>query len=157
MTVRYSDADIQGFIEEPKELPGDYLSLIRLRPKRGHREASLKVAGDRGSDFRLILRQSALNVLDLSVILAVLPPDTNQPFRLRRYNGKSHRHTNKIERATFYGFHIHYATERYQEFSGVEDQYAEPADSFSDLYSALTRLIDECGFVPPPGSQRNLF
>jgi hypothetical protein len=42
----------------------------------------------------LVLRQSILNPLDFSIILAYRPPKSNQLFRLQRYNGKSHEHTN---------------------------------------------------------------
>jgi len=53
--------------------------------------------------------------LDFSIILAYCPEASNQLFRLRRYNGKSHEHTNTIEADKFYNYHIHTATERYQE------------------------------------------
>ena len=53
-------------------------------------------------------------------------PQSNRVFRLRRYNGKSHEHTNPIEKEIFYDFHIHTATERYQVLENKkEDTYAE--------------------------------
>ena len=58
------------------------------------------------------MRQNRINLLDFSVILAVRVPQLNQVFRLRRYNGRSHEHTNQIESVTFHDFHIHFATER---------------------------------------------
>ena len=66
---------------------------------------------------------------------------------LKRYNGKSHQHTNKIERETFYDYHIHTATARYQEFGGDEDGYAEISSAYSNLESALKCMEKECGFV----------
>jgi hypothetical protein len=71
----------------------------------------LDIKGADGGDYRLVLRQSILNPLDFSIILAYRPPKSNQLFRLQRYNGKSHEHTNPIEEETFYNFHIHQATE----------------------------------------------
>ena len=85
-----SDHDIELLLKEIKPLPEDYRSKIQIRPKRGHKERELDVQGVNGSDFQLILRQSLINPIDFSVILAYRPPNSNQLFRLRRYNGKSH-------------------------------------------------------------------
>ena len=115
MPVKYSDDEIGRMILERKPLPQNYRSCVQLRDKRGHKERELDVTGEDGTQYRLILRQSHFNMHDLSIILAVSPADSNQLFRLRRYNGKSHEHTNKIEDYTFYDFHIHKATERYQD------------------------------------------
>jgi hypothetical protein len=58
---------------------------------------------------------------------------------LRRHNGKSHEHTNQIEAGAFYDFHIHRATERYQELGMREDAYAE-ARSHEQFKQALELL-----------------
>ena len=97
MSAIFSDKDIAILIKEKKLLPTDYRTKIQVRPKRGHKERELDVKGSDGSDFRLIFRQSLLNPLDFSIILAYRPPNSNQLFRLRRYNGKSHEHTNTID------------------------------------------------------------
>jgi len=157
MAARYSDEEIEALIREPKPLPADLQSQIKLRDKRGHKEAELSVQGSNGNDFRLIVRQNNINRFDFSVILGILPPDTTQLFRLRRYNGKSHEHSNPIERDAFYDFHIHYATQRYQEYGTREDTYAEPTDKYHDLYSALNSMVSECGFQVPQDGQHNLF
>lgn len=107
----------------------------------------MDIQGAHGSKFRLILRQSVFNPLDFSVILAYCTPTTNRIFRLRRYNGRSHEHTNRIEGDRFYDFHIHMATERYQELGMSEDAYAEPTERFADLPSALQCLLEDCGFT----------
>ncbi|MEO5348030.1 MAG: hypothetical protein H7836_00040 [Magnetococcus sp. YQC-3] len=121
MAVHFSDRQIDELLKEGKPLPHDYEKRIRLRDKRGHKERELSVDGVDGHSFRLILRLSNFNYLDFSVILAVAPLGSNTLFRLRRYNGKSHEHTNKIEQETFYDFHIHTATERYQLFAVAEE------------------------------------
>lgn len=157
MAVMYSDAEIDALIREPKHLPDDWHARTKLKPKRGHHERHLDVAGDGGSDFRLILRQNAINALDFSVILAVLVPQSSQVFRLRRYNGRSHEHTNHIEGDTFYDFHIHYATERYQMLGAREDAYAEPADRYGSYYDALRCLLEDASFRVPPKLQGDLF
>ena len=107
--------------------------------------------------FRLILRQSLFNILDFSIILAYRPPNSNQLFRLRRYNGKSHEYTNIIEQEKFYDFHIHHATERYRQIGAREDSYAEPTNEFSDFQEAVSCIIKECGFEIPPNTQMPLF
>ncbi|MBN2311433.1 MAG: hypothetical protein JXR94_20820 [Candidatus Hydrogenedentes bacterium] len=107
--------------------------------------------------YRVILRQSDFNALDFSVVLAVDVPDTNQLFRLRRYNGKSHEHTNHIEGDVFYDFHVHYATERYQETGAREDAFAKPSDRFGDWNAALLCMFEDCGFEAPEDPQGRLF
>ena len=152
-----SDQEIKDLLDENKALPPDYRAKIQVRPKRGHKERELDIKGKNGNDFRVILRQSVLNPLDFSIILAFRPAQSNIFFRLRRYNGKSHEHTNLIEGDTFYNYHIHQATERYQHMGAREDSYAEPTDRFSDFHEAVSCLIEDCGFEIPSGTQRSLF
>ena len=157
MSRTYSDQEIKSLMEERKSLPVDWRDRIRLRPKRGHEEQHLELTGDAASEFRLILRQNKINPLDFSIILAVRVPQSNRLFRLRRYNGKSHEHTNQIEAVTFYDFHIHSATERYQEIGMREDAYAEPTDRYGDFHSALRCLIDDAHLEVPREPQSSLF
>ena len=157
MAVQLEELVISALLAETKPLPVDYRERIQTRPKRGHKERELDITGAQGSEFRLILRQSLFNALDFSVILAYRPPGTNQLFRLRRYNGKSHEHTNVLEGQTFYDFHVHVATERYQESGLREDAFAEPTDRFADFQGAIRCLLTECGFEVPPDPQGKLF
>lgn len=157
MVVRYSDIEINTMIDERKPLPDKYRSRIQLREKRGHKERELEVIGVQGTKYRLILRQSNFNPLDFSVILAVDPPESNRQFRLRRYNGKHGEHTNKIEGNKFYDFHIHHATERYQEYGMDEDAFAEPTDRYGDYNEALRCMLEDCGFETPRGNELTLF
>ncbi|MER3422247.1 MAG: hypothetical protein C4293_02465 [Nitrospiraceae bacterium] len=158
MVIRLSETEIARLIAEKKPLPLDYRERIQTRPKRGHKERELDVIGADGSEFRLIFRQSEFNPFDFSVILAYRASKTHQLFRLRRYNGKSHEHTNVLERQTFYDFHIHTATERYQDKSGLrEDSYAEPTSRFADFHGAIRCMLADCGFDAPQSSQGSLF
>lgn len=98
------------------------------------------------------VRQSLLNPFDFSVILGYKVPGLNTVFRLRRYNGKSHVHTNAIENETVRGFHMHFATERYQKFGGLkEDGFAQETSRYWNLESAIDCLIEDCGFASPIG------
>jgi hypothetical protein len=155
MAVHFSDQQIDELLKESKPLPDDYKKRIRLRDKYGHKERDLSVDGVDGHKFRLILRSGSFNVLDFSVVLAIVPSGSNTLFRLRRYNGKSHEHTNKIEQETFYDFHIHTATERYQQLGVAEDFHAVPTKRYTDFYSALDCMLQDCGFVLPSGSMKS--
>ncbi len=157
MAAIFSDQEIYHLIQERKPLPDDYRTKIQVRPKLGHKERELDIKGADGGDYRLILRQSIFNPLDFSIILAYRPPKSNQLFRLHRYNGKSHEHTNFIEGETFYDFHIHQATERYQEIGANEDTYAKPTNRFADFQQAITCMLKDCGFEMPLDSQGRLF
>ncbi len=156
MVARLSDEEIAQLVSERKPLPENYQSQLQLRPKRGHHERELDIVGANDSGFRLILTESLFNSLDFSVILAYRMPQSNEVFRLRRYNGRSHEHTNSIEQQTFYDFHVHQATERYQEIGSTEDSYAQPTDRFSDLRGALDCMLGDCGFDVPPQLQSRL-
>jgi hypothetical protein len=156
MAIILSDKEIDDLVQEKKPLPEDYRAKIQMRAKTGHKERELDVKGEGGNEFRLILRQGTINPLDFSIILAYRPPNSNQLFRLRRYNGR-HRHTNLIEEKTFYDFHIHQSTARYQEIGAKEDAYAEPSDRFSDFNQALPCMLKDCGFQVPIEPQRRLF
>jgi hypothetical protein len=152
-----TDAEISSLLAESKILPPDYLSRVSLKAKRGHKERELDLVGGNGSEFRLVLRQSLHNVLDFSVILAFCPAGSSQVFRLRRYNGKSHEHTNQIEKHTFYDFHIHMATERYQSSGLREDAFAIPTNRYADFHGGLSCLLTDCSFEVPPSDTLSLF
>lgn len=156
--MQLSDTEIAALIAEPKPLPDDYLDRVRTKPKLGHKERELDVSGSNGSEFRLILRESVVNSLAFSAILAYRAPNSSQWFRLRRYNGKNHEHTNVLENETFYDFHIHQATERYQlESGGREDSFAQRTDRFADFPGALSCLLADCNFIIPQQAQTALF
>lgn len=157
MAATYSDQEITALLQERKPLPADWRNRVQLRPKRGHDERDLDLTGDAGSEFLLILRQNKINPLDFSIILAVRVPQSNLLFRLRRYNGMSHEHTNHIEGKAFYDFHIHMATERYQEIGTREDAFAEPTDRYGDFQAALKCLIQDANLDVPPEAQGRLF
>ena len=149
MAVIYSDNEIAMLIAEPKPLPSNWRSLLQTKPKWGHDESEFLVTIAAQNEFRVIIRKSRFNSIDFSAILGVRLPQSNRIFRLRRYNGKSHEHTNKLEGQTFYDFHIHTATERYQKLGNRdprEDAFAEVTDRYGDATGALDCLITDAGF-----------
>ena len=153
-----SDKDIDVLMREPKPFPENYQSLFQAKPKRGHNEKEISIARGDGSQFKVILRQNQINAFDFSLILGYVPPKTSKTgmFKLRRYNGKSHPHTNTIEKQTFYDFHIHQATERYQRAGFHEDTYAEPYPGYANIQEALDCFIKDCNIVLPADNQLKL-
>lgn len=128
-----------------------------LKSKIGHKEQELDVVGEEGNQFKIMLRQSIENPLDFSAILMYIDPASNVVFRLRRYNGKSHQHSNFLEKEpAYYGFHIHQATEEYQHSGSREDSYAEATTRFSDMRGAIDCLLEDCGFIYPAGQSMKL-
>jgi hypothetical protein len=144
-----TEDDIDRLIKERKAIPdGLAVPQIRLSEKNKHRRKDFEVQGETNR-FIVKIRQSAVNPLNFSVILAYLLPGSYTVFRLRRYNGKSHEHSNTLEQQTFYDFHVHQATERYQSPGFKEDHYASTTNRFWNLESAVACLLNECGFRSP--------
>ncbi|MCY4553521.1 MAG: hypothetical protein OXC79_07590 [Candidatus Poribacteria bacterium] len=141
MTIRYTDQEIGELVQERKALPTDWRNQFVTRIRRGNEESHLSLIGDRGNKFRIIIRQNQFNESSFSVVLGVHASLLNQLFRLRRYNGNDHTHTNGIEKVTVQGFHIHFATARYQRRGLREDDYAETTNRYKDIDGAFECLI----------------
>jgi hypothetical protein len=65
--------------------------------------------------------------------------------------------TNRIEGVRFYDFHIHQATERYQDSGFDEDAFAEVTSRYQNVSGALRCMLDDCGFMPRLDNQPTLF
>ena len=98
------ESDIQSLLMERKRAPENWHTLIKLQSKVKHFQLQLNVTGEHGNPFLLILRKNVLNKLDFSVIVATQLENPNRIFRLRRYNGCSHIHSNRLESETFFDF-----------------------------------------------------
>ena len=151
-----SDKEISDLMIERKLFPKNYRDLFKTKDKKGHKEQELPILRGDGSQFKVILRQNQINPLDFSLILGYVPPKKTTVFRLRRYNGKSHQHSNKIEGEKFYNFHIHQATERYQRAGFEEDAYAVSCSEYADTQGALDCFIKDCAIVLPTDDQLKL-
>jgi hypothetical protein len=149
MSVVIDDEQIQALLAERKPAT-DPSALVPNKRKRGHFETQREVVGAEGSRFRLVVRQSLLDVQDFSAILGWELPSHTGLFRLRRCNGRSHEHRNQLDGGdVFFGFHVHTATERYQLGGYDEEHYAEPTDAYTDLGGAIRHLLETCSFAPP--------
>jgi len=160
-----TDLEIATLLSEGKPLPVRWSSRLRVRPKANAQfsQRELEVSVPNGRAFRLVLRQNSINPLDFSIIL-ILKEGTTE-YVLVRHNGKHpSEHTNKIEKrrgepnSSFRNvFHIHKATERYQQAGLAIDGYAEPTTRYSSFQTALEAMIEEYGFQQPEGEPTPLF
>ena|ERR1017187_8768087 len=143
-----TDDEIQNLILEEKKITHGLNDFFKMKDKKGHREHDISILRPDGSTFKIIVRLSKENLLDFSAILGFIPPKKSEVFLLRRYNGKSHEHSNRIEKEiAFYDFHIHTATERYQREGPREEYFAEITDRYSDVHGALDCLIKDCNVI----------
>ncbi len=137
-----SDIEIQSLMDEKKTL----LSSLNPSFKDGRSSQRFEhdFEGEKGNKFKVVIRVSNFNPSDFSVILCVKLG--GKWFRLRRYNGDSHEHTNSLEQEKVKGCHIHYATERYQERGFREEDYARSTNKYGDWKKALDILMKEANF-----------
>jgi hypothetical protein len=145
------DDEIARLLIEEKPPPEGWEGKLALRPKQNSafRQRELTVKSASGNAFRIVIRQSAFNQDDFSIILMFKDSDGAE-YRLSRFNGRHpSEHTNKVEKrqkklnATFRNtYHIHRATERYQ-LAGFElDGYAEPTTAYNSFDSALRAFLN---------------
>ena len=153
----FTDKEINGFISEEKNFSGTIEEILSFKESDGHKMASADLLRSDESRFVIKLRQNQNDINDFSAIIVFQEKGNNKYFILRRYNGKSHEHTNKLERNKFYGFHIHFATQRYQDAHRKEESYAEETTRYSDIKGALSCLLSDCNIKTTINPQFNLF
>jgi hypothetical protein len=153
----FKDGEIAELIAEEKPISlSAFNDLYQLPKVKGqHKEQEISIPRDEATFFKVIIRCSRQNPFDFSVIVGLGQQNSNQIFKIRRYNGK-HQHRNRLEGEVFYGFHIHQATERYQDVGLKEETFATETDKFSDLSGAIKLCITECNIIPPVGSMERL-
>lgn len=158
METFLTDEEIKKLINVNKQMTIQPDILFQnMKDKRGHKSAEYEMPQEDGSSFVIKIRISNENSLDFSVILGYIPAKSTKPFLLRRYNGKSHEHRNRLEKEdVFYDFHIHSATERYQREGNNEEYYAYISDRYSTPREALKCLITDCNISLPFESQLTL-
>lgn len=145
-TVLLSDAEIQTLITDSKKLPATFFKELRLKNKenRSYKEYELEAQSNSGRTFRIRIRVNTINRKDFSIILLYIRKNKRQHI-LRRYNG-IHFHRNKIEKNGFREYHIHFATQRYQEKGHQIEGYAEVTNSYTNWEEALNKMLEECNF-----------
>lgn len=156
MDYYFTDNEIKELTLESKNYNGTIADLLNFKESDGHKKASVEIPRPNGSMFIIKLRQNTNTLNDFSAILAFQEKGASKDFKVRRYNGKQE-HTNKLENRKFFNFHIHYATQRYQDAGRKEESYAEETDRYSDIKGALKCLIDDCNIQVETDPQMNLF
>lgn len=144
-----SDNEIQSLIADEKPITSQIVKQLKPKPldKRKHMECEQDIESVSGKKFRIRVRLNSINPHDFSVILSYFNRNDKSWYVLRRYNGNSHRHTNKIEKTKFVReYHIHQATERYQMKGLRIEEYAEPTEAYSNWRDALSLMLIECNF-----------
>jgi len=146
-----SDTEIQAMIQETKQMPISFGAFLAgMKPKQGREGSFLQTSSkfDRlngDGEWLMYACKSKENAFDFSCGLWFIPEGKAGRFCLVRYNGKSHWHTNHIERQQpFYDFHIHQATERYQHSRWKESHYAKPTSRYADFHTAMKCLEHDC-------------
>ncbi len=157
MNYYFTDIEIDKLLTEKKIFPGMIKDLLSFKETDGHKNSSIEIQKNDGSQFVIKLRQNVNNVNDFSVILGYQSKGSNTIFKLRRYNGKSHQHTNRIEENKFYDFHIHTATQRYQDLGCKEESFSEETDKYADIRGALKCMIEDCNITIQNEPQTDLF
>ena len=160
-----TDGEIQDLIDEPKTMGCSVDSLLSgMKSKLGgkgvsHLQNSRKFPRSNGvGEWLIYLRRSKEYMFDFSCGLKFIPKGRKQAFTLIRYNGKSHYHTNRLENENpFYDFHIHRATEKYQNSSYGEEHYAIPTERYADIHGAFRCLLVDCQARPLDDRQARLF
>ena len=148
----FTEAEITALMSEQKSLSDGWREGSPILTKRDDRQRSIELSGVDGHEFVVIGRQHQADRRNFSLVLALLVLDGRRRlFRLRRYDGSSHRHCNRIERERLIGCHIHQATERYQLYANTsEDGFAVATDRYSDLRAAWQCLIDDANLSATP-------
>ncbi|MEJ2267479.1 MAG: hypothetical protein P8X70_00155 [Nanoarchaeota archaeon] len=148
-----TDEEIKSLIEEKKILKSELKPTFR--EGRSSQKFEKEIEGENGNKFKIVIRISNFNPSDFSIILCT--KIAGKWFRLMRCNGDSHEHTNKLEEEKISGYHIHYATGRYQENGYREENYAKSTNKFSDWKKALVVMLQEANFqLAVPEGQRRL-
>jgi hypothetical protein len=158
----FTDKEILTYIEESKTLPLNW--KMKLKDKPRDKEYSVEIEGDiefqndlnqlARNLYKIVVRQRKPNkistdksyILNFSVVFCLCLPNTD-PIVIKRYCGKYHQHTNRIEDITLpIDFHIHTLTYRYQESYFDDDCFAEVTNRYTNVNDALECLLTDCNF-----------
>lgn len=134
------------------ELLSTEKTLINPKAKknksRGSERISYEIIDKVGNHFMLYSRQNLKKGMkdDFSCGLIYILP-SGETLTLKRYNGPSHNHYNKLEREKLgYVTHIHTATKRYLDKTGKAEGYAEATDRYLTLEEAFSCLAKRVSF-----------
>ncbi len=161
----YTDREIDDFVNEIKTLPLAWETQLKTKVISTTKTWELTVPGSNQysqadgevtqNEYKVIIRQNLINNLNFCVIFGLYIREMDRLVNIRRYDGKYHAHTNKVESVMLpVDYHIHKLTYRYQEVNHLaDDGYAEVTDKYSDLNEAINLMLSECSFHFSPDQQ----
>lgn len=159
-----TDTEISSLLARRKVLPSNWRSKLhkRSKPTDGHTRNEI-VIKDNKEIFSIKSRQNSNNPLDFSIIFVYTNSNNNKYIILRCNCIHPSEHTNRWEKLhglsnhTFPpDFHIHKATQRYQEEELRIEGYAEPTENYSDYHTAFDHFMKISGFDDPGDEDTNL-
>lgn len=140
-----TDDDIQKLISCPKEVTNP-----RARRKQidgfERLDYQLKSIDEADYEFSIFIRRNLRPEMDndFSCGITWCSPG-GEKLILKRYNGSSHLHGNKIEKEQIgKGFHIHTATERYIRANLKAEGFAASTSRYKTVDGALDCLVKDC-------------
>lgn len=157
-----TDEKIENLINCPKRLTNPN---ARKKVKYGHEQTNYQVMSiDNETSFQVYTRQNLRSGMqgDFSCGISLVSAN-GETLTLRRYNGYSHQHKNRIENEKFdFECHIHEAKERYINSNKKADGYAFKTKRYNTLDGAFHCLIEDfqiSGIITTPDitNQQKLF
>jgi len=140
-----TDDRILDLVNVPKRVTNPQ---ARRRIENGYARQNFTVQSEDGtlSTFEIYLRQNQRPEMqdNFSCGLRWIAPN-GESLTLRRYNGPSHRHGNRLENATLdFKCHIHFASEKYIQSGLKAEGFAEETNRYRTLEGALHCLVTDC-------------
>lgn len=116
--------------------------------KEGHEQVNYKViaSDNSGHQFEVYKRQNLRKGMedDFSCGINWIAPN-GESLTLKRYNGPSHDHLNKLEKERLGHFcHVHLATEKYIKANRKAEGFAVISDKYKSVDGAFHCLITDC-------------
>ncbi|TAN13773.1 MAG: hypothetical protein EPN37_12960 [Chitinophagaceae bacterium] len=143
-----TDKKIEELLKCPKQIKNP---TTRKSTKAGHEQFNYSVEATDGSEntFVVYKRQNLAEGMedDFSCGICWIVPN-GETLTLKRYNGPSHNHPNKIENEKLgYNCHIHMATEKYIRANLKPEGFAIITQNYYTLNGAFYWLVKECNIT----------
>lgn len=140
-----TDDKLMDLINCPKKISNPH---TRKRNLDGREQINYQAVAtdDSGHEFAIYMRQNLREGMENDFSCGISWISTNgESLTLKRYNGSSHIHRNKLEKVHLQlGFHIHYATEKYIKSNQKPEGFAESTARYLTAKGALHCLVSDC-------------
>ena len=139
-----TDEKIKYLLECNKRIAPD--SKESQKKANGYIQKTYMVKSEDGNHyFEIYTRENKREGLEDDFSCSITYKVNGETITLKRYNGASHEHTNKIEKEKIsYKPHIHIATERYIKMNQKPEGFAESTERYISFAEAFNCLIKDC-------------